>query len=62
LKKEHVFGCAEIENGMFYDQEADGIIGIGVKGDIHPFNPPNIIDSELAENRIATDIVSLCLS
>ena len=47
---------------MFYTQDADGIMGIGVKPASAGFNPPNIIDTEIKEKRIMNDIVSLCLS
>lgn len=47
---------------MFYTQDADGIIGIGVKRGMSSYNPPNIIDTEISEKRIIKDVVSLCLS
>ena len=54
----HVFGCADEETGEFYNQQADGIIGIGST----PYSdPPNILETEYLENRIQGSRFALCL-
>lgn len=56
----HVFGCANSETGEFYNQEADGIIGIGIgKGDN---KAPGIIETEVSQNRLITDVFSICIA
>lgn len=59
--KHHIFGCAQRETGEFYNQKADGIIGMGSeKFHENSMNPPNIIETEFHEKRIQEPTFAIC--
>ena len=57
--KSMVFGCANEETGEFFNQKADGILGIGLNEKNR--NPSNLIQTENREKRLPFGAFSLCL-
>jgi hypothetical protein len=54
-----VAGCTTAENGKFYEQEADGIIGLGLETG-HGRNPPDLVKIMHGESRVTSPVFSLC--
>jgi len=54
-----VAGCTTEENGKFYEQEADGIIGLGLETG-HGRNPPDIVKVMHHQSRVSSPVFSLC--
>lgn len=53
-----IFGCVTSEHGMFYDQGADGILGVGLS--TNSTFPPDIIEVERSQGRIVESKFALC--
>lgn len=54
-----VAGCTTAENGKFYEQEADGIIGLGLETG-HGRNPPDLVKVMHHGARVSSPVFSLC--
>lgn len=60
------FGCAYREAGTFAEQEADGILGLGLQTNSRPdlnagsANPPDIVQIQYMQGRIKDNLYSLC--
>lgn len=57
-KHKGIFGCVSSEHGMFYEQGADGILGVGLSTN-NTF-PPDIIEIERSQGRIVDSKFALC--
>lgn len=55
-----IIGCASIETNAFFNQKANGILGLAPDkpGSIRP---PSVLEIELQENRIHSNSFSLCI-
>lgn len=57
----HIFGCITDEKALFFDQKANGVLGLGVRPR-GANSPPTIVEAEHTQQRAPNPQFSLCLA